>query len=188
MLNWLGDCTFADLRLPLALTTVDLNSSRVVVLREGKVVDAVRATIALPGIFSPAERDEQLLVDGGLLDNLPADVVREGGADVVIAVDVATDFSSVFPSIQGLHSRRHVPERLMGTVEVLYRSLGVMMAEIHRRRLAEAHPEIVIQPPIPPGVTVLTGFRRAAEVISAGEEATISELPHIRELLATARP
>jgi len=74
------------------------------------------------------------------------------------------------------------------TVEVLWRSLGVMMAEISRRRLAEAHPEVIIRPAIPPDVTVLTGFPRAAEVIAAGEEAAQEALPYIRSLLAFPAP
>jgi len=188
LVGHLGDRTFDDLRLPLALVTVDLNSGREVILREGRVADAVRATVALPGIFTPVEWDGQLLVDGGLLDNLPADAVRQMGADVVIAVDVATDNGAVSSLIQTLQHRRYVPNGLMDTVEVLYCSLGVMVAEIHRRRLAEARPEVIIQPAIPQGVTVLTGFPRAAEIISAGEEAATRELPRIRGLLAPTGP
>lgn len=188
LVGHLGDRAFDDLRLPLALVTVDLNSGREVILREGRVADAVRATVALPGIFTPVEWDGQLLVDGGLLDNLPADAVRQMGADVVIAVDVTTDNGAVSSLIQTLQHRRYVPNGLMDTVEVLYRSLGVMVAEIHRRRLAEVRPEVIIQPAIPQGVTVLTGFPRAAEIISAGEEAATRELPRIRGLLAPTGP
>lgn len=179
----LGECTFDDLRVPLAVVAVDLNSGQEVHLRHGKVVDAVRATIALPGIFTPVECDGQLLVDGGVLNNLPADVVRGMGADIVIAVDVAMGTTTVSSLIQSLGPHRYVPDGLMETVEVLYRSLGVMMAEIQRRRLEEAHPEVLIQPPIPAGVTVLTGFRRAAEIIAAGEEAAWAVLPSICGLL-----
>ncbi|HEV57592.1 MAG TPA: patatin family protein [Phycisphaerales bacterium] len=184
----LGDRTFDDLRIPLTLIAVDLNSGREVYLNQGRVADSVRATVALPGVFTPVEWNGQLLVDGGLLDNLPADAVRQMGADVVIAVDVTTDNGAVSSLIQTLQHRRYVPNGLMDTVEVLYRSLGVMVAEIHRRRLAEARPEVIIQPAVPQGVTVLTGFPRAAEIISAGEEAATRELPRIRGLLAPTGP
>ena len=181
----LDDRTFDDLRLPLALVAVDLNTGREVYLTQGRVVDGVRATVALPGIFTPVERNGQLLVDGGLLDNLPADAARHIGADVVIAVDVSSDDQVVSHLAQALHRHRYVPNGLVDTIEVLYRSLGVMMAEIGRRRLAEAHPEVIIQPAIPPDVTVLTGFPRAAEIITAGEEAAAEKLPSIRALLAS---
>ncbi|MEA3407395.1 MAG: patatin-like phospholipase family protein [Chloroflexota bacterium] len=181
----LGDSTFEDLRLPLALVAVDLKSGCEVVLREGRVVDAVRATISLPGIFAPVERDGRLLVDGGVLNDLPADVVRRMEADVVIAVDVATA-SEAMSSLDETFRRRYVPKGLASTIEVLYRSLTVMMADIHRRRLAEGNPEVVIRPAIPQGVTVLTGFSRVAEVIAAGEKAAREALPRIKELLTSA--
>lgn len=180
----LGDRTFDDLRLPLALVAVDLNTGREVYLTQGRVVDAVRATTAIPGVFKPVEQDGQLLVDGGLLDNLPADAARGMGADVVIAVDVVTDSEAMSSLIQIFRHRRYVPNGLASTVDVLYRSLGVMMTEIGRRRLADAHPEVVIRPEIPPEVTTLIGFPRAAEIITAGEEAAIKELARIRASLA----
>jgi NTE family protein len=72
----------------LALVAVDLETGEEVVLRSGRVVDAVRATISLPGVFASFRLDGRLLVYGGVLNNLPADVAREMGADIVIAVDV----------------------------------------------------------------------------------------------------
>jgi len=180
----LGDRTFDDLQLPLALVAVDLVDGGVVILREGRVVDAVRATISIPGIFVPVERDGQLLVDGGLLNNLPTDVVRQMGADAVIAVDVMMDLDAEPSLMQAVQHRRYVPNGLVDTVEVLYRSLEVMRAAIHRRRQAEGHPDILIRPAIPQGVTALTGFTHADEVIAAGEQAAREALPCIREQLA----
>ncbi len=179
----LGDVTFDRLRLPLALVAVDLNSGGKVVLREGPLVEAVRATTALPGVFPPVERDGQLLVDGGLLDNLPADVVREMGADVVIAVDVSTDERAVAFFAEMLQRRRFVPESLVELMEILWRSVMVMQQEANRRSLEAANPDVLIRPPIPAGVMVLSGFGRAAEVIHAGEVAAQEALSQIRRLL-----
>jgi len=130
------------------------------------------------------ERDGQLLVDGGLLNNLPTDVVRQMGADAVIAVDVMMDLDAEPSLMQAVQHRRYVPNGLVDTVEVLYRSLEVMRAAIHRRRQAEGHPDILIRPAIPQGVTALTGFTHADEVIAAGEQAAREALPCIREQLA----
>ena len=179
----LGDVTFDRLRVPLAVVAVDLNSGEKVVLREGSVVEAVRATTALPGVFPPVERDGQLLVDGGLLDNLPADVVREMGADVVIAVDVSTDEKAVAFFAEMLQRRRFIPEGLAELVEVLWRSVVVMQREANRRSLEVANPDVLIRPPIPAGVMVLTGFSRVGEVIRAGEVAAQEALPQVRRLL-----
>jgi len=183
----LGECTFDSLRLPLSLIAVNLKSSEAVTLNEGRVTDAVRATIALPGLFKPVEResqgDMQLLVDGGLLDNLPADVVRQMGADIVIAVDVVGGNSTFSAMVRALRGRRYVPGGLASTFEVMLQSLDVMMKEINRRRLVEAAPEIIIRPDIPPDVSVLLGFTRADETIAVGEQATVDALPEIERVL-----
>jgi NTE family protein len=179
----LGECTFEDLRCPLGLIAVDLKDSEAVTLSEGRVTDAVRATIALPGLFKPVEHDEQLLVDGGLLDNLPADVARRMGADIVIAVDVVGGNSTFSAMIKTLRNRRYVPGGLASTFEVMLRSLDVMMKEINQHRLVEAAPEVVIRPDIPPDVSVLLGFTRAGETIAVGERAAAEAMPDIKSVL-----
>ncbi len=181
--SFLDDLTFDQLRIPLAVVAVDLNSGQKVVLNEGRVVDAVRATTALPGLLSPVQREGQLLVDGGLLDNLPADVVRQMGAERVVAVDISTDETSLVSLTEELKRRPFVPESLAEMADVLWRSVAVMMRDVNRRSLEEAHPDLLIRPAIPTGVTVLTGLTRAAEVIAAGEEAARAALPRLKELL-----
>jgi NTE family protein len=196
----LGECTFDSLRCPLSLIAVDLEAGEAVTLNEGQVIDAVRATIALPGLFKPVERESQgesqsksrsfrqVLVDGGLLDNLPADVTRQMGADVVIAVDVIGDNSTFSAMIKTLHERRYVPGGLASTFEVMLRSLDVMMKEINRRCLVEAAPEVIIRPDVPPDVSVLLGFTRAADTIAIGEKAAVGALPDIRSVLEATAP
>jgi NTE family protein len=163
-----------------------LDESEAVTLNEGRVADALRATIALPGLFKPVERNGQLLVDGGLLDNLPADVARQMGADIVIAVDVVGDISTFSAMIKTLRERRYLPGGLASTFEVMLRSLDVMMKEINQRRLMEADPEIVIRPDVPAEVSVLLGFTRAADTIASGERATVEALPDVRRVLEMA--
>jgi len=184
--HWLKGLTFDQLRVPLGLVAVDLNGQQKVVFQEGPVLDAVRATIALPGLFAPLERDGQLLVDGGLMDNLPVDVVRQMGADVVIAVDIATDQQAVTCFIEELRHRRFIPDGLVDLVDVLWRSLGLLTDEINRRVQEEAPPDLLIRPALPPGITVLTGFTRAAEAIAAGEKAASEALPQIQALLTSS--
>ncbi len=179
----IGDVTFDQLHIPLAVMAADIAGGKKVVLNEGSVLEAVRATIALPGIFAPVDRNGPLLVDGGLLDNLPTDTVREMGADVVIAVDVATDENAIASFTEGLQRRRLIPSGLVGLVDVLWRSVAVMMREVNRHNLEQAQPDLLIRPSIPPGVTVFTGITRAPEVIAAGEQAAIEALPRLEKLI-----
>jgi len=85
----IGDVEFADLNIPLAVIACNIINGRQVILREGSVVRAAVASSAIPGLFSPDERDDMVLVDGGLVDNLPVSTARLMGADIVVAVDVS---------------------------------------------------------------------------------------------------
>lgn len=86
----IGDPRFEDARIPFAVIATDISSGRRVVLDRGEVVPAVLASACVPGIFQPIEHDDMLLVDGGLVENLPTSVLRPMGARTVIAVDLNT--------------------------------------------------------------------------------------------------
>lgn len=79
---------FDKLPIPFRCVAVDILKFREVVLSKGNLSRAMRASMAIPGVFKPVEQNDMVLVDGGLLNNLPVDVVREMGADIVIAVDL----------------------------------------------------------------------------------------------------
>ena len=84
----LGDITFSQLRFDFACVATDILSGEQVVLREGVLVEAVRASISIPGIFTPVELSGRYLVDGGLVNTVPVSICREMGADYVIGVNV----------------------------------------------------------------------------------------------------
>src|SRR5436190_8824830 len=92
-----GLSTFAALRLPFAAVTCDIAAGHEVVLRDGDVVEAVRASSALPGIHPPIVRGAQVLVDGGMVNNLPVDVVRAFGVDCVVAIDLLPPWRALGP-------------------------------------------------------------------------------------------
>jgi len=91
MLNDLAleDKTFDELKIPFAAVATDVESGAEVILNQGKVIDAVRASIAIPGIFTPVKYQDYYLVDGGIVDPVPVDVVQKMGADIIIAVSLA---------------------------------------------------------------------------------------------------
>jgi NTE family protein len=79
---------FDELQMPFAAVATDIVTGELVVMNEGEVGPAVRASCSVPGLFTPYRRDERLLVDGGVIANLPVEVVRQMGAEYVIAVDL----------------------------------------------------------------------------------------------------
>lgn len=174
-----GERTFEQLQIKLALVAVDIEAGERVILNEGSVLEAIRATTAVPGLFPPVRRGDQLLVDGGVLDNLPADVARELGADIVIAVDVSSDEQTV----ESLYRSRLVPMGLVDTINVLWRTMMVMSREANRRSLESGRPDLLIRPLIPSGVTTLTGFGQARDIIDSGEQAMDQALDSLKEIL-----
>ena len=85
------DMDFNDLPIPFACVATDLVTGDEVVLRSGNVSTAIRASMAIPGVFSPVVIGDMVLVDGGLVNNFPADVLREMGADIIIGVEITND-------------------------------------------------------------------------------------------------
>lgn len=101
----IGNKTFSELRIPLRIVATDLFRERKVVFKEGSLAKAVRASIAIPGVFSPLNVEGEEYVDGGLVDPIPVDVVKEMGADIVIVVDLTVNLKEVFVAKQKLRDR-----------------------------------------------------------------------------------
>ncbi|MBN2395864.1 MAG: patatin-like phospholipase family protein [Candidatus Atribacteria bacterium] len=87
----LKDMDFSDLKIPFAAVATDIKTGAKVILNHGNVAMAVRASCSLPGIFAPVPYQEYFLVDGGLVDPVPVDIVRKMGADLVIAVNLTSE-------------------------------------------------------------------------------------------------
>ncbi len=87
--TFIGDIQFSDLKIPLAVVAADVNTGEQVVIKNGSVVEAVRASISLPGTFVAAKKDNRFLIDGGVVNPVPVDIAREMGAAFVIACDVS---------------------------------------------------------------------------------------------------
>lgn len=87
--------SFDSLPIPFACVAVDLVSGRPVVMNKGSLPLAMRASMSIPGVFAPVETDGMVLVDGGALNNLPTNVVRDMGADILIGIDLSR-YANVF--------------------------------------------------------------------------------------------
>src|SRR5882757_4220919 len=116
--------SFDDLPIPYRCVATDLVSGHEVVFSDGSLPQAMRATMSIPGLFNPVRRDHQVLVDGGLVGNLPTDVVRAMGAEVVIAIHL-----EVSPA---------KPEEIQSLFSVLGRSVDVIVRENEIRGLTAA--------------------------------------------------
>jgi len=168
---------FEDLRVPLALLAVDILSGSEVVFRSGLVWPATLATVAIPGLFPAQSIGPYWLVDGGVLNPVPADVVADMGADTVIAVRLRSE-----PPTGRSEGRGEAPSGPPPSVlEVISRSLDLLQARLAPR--AEAATTILVEPRCEgaPGM----GLRRFAEgrrYIQAGAAAAEAALPRLAAL------
>ena len=161
LVDIIGSCTFDQLSIPLAVVAADLRREELVVLREGSVAHAVRASCALPGIFTPVEWEGQLLVDGGLLNNLPVSVAREMGAEYIIAVDLLSP-----PQLE------RVPKNLF---EMWYLTFNALLRALHRE--AE-QADCLITPKM--GRLDFVDFSRVPDLIRRGREAAEAHIAQIK--------
>jgi len=153
-----------DMAVRFAAVAVDLAAGRSVVFDEGPAARAVRASAAIPGMFVPVVIDGRVLVDGAVVDPVPAGVARDLGADVVIAVAIPPELRPLAPK---------------NMVEIIHRSVMVMGNEIAEARAREA--DVVIRPEV--GSIAFDDFSRKKELIAAGEAAARAALPEIRAAL-----
>jgi NTE family protein len=186
------------LQLPFAAVATDVYTGEEVVIDHGDVIDAVRASIAVPGIFTPVRRAGRLLVDGGLVNPVPVSVVRAMGAPRVIAVDLnehvvqtrlvktrrprpaqdkAGEFlGRLFQALGGeqaeaLRQFRRWTEQAdtPGIFELLLSAYNIMEAQITRMRLQASPPDLVIRPRV--AEFRFLDYHRAGEIIGRGYEA-----------------
>ncbi len=122
--------SFDDLPIPFRCVATDMLAARPVILDRGSLPQALRATMSLPGIFTPVEIDGKVLADGGLLNNIPTDVAKQMGADVIIAVNVGTPLGN-----------RKTLDSLFG---VLLQSISIATIENDRRSLRQA--DVIVAP------------------------------------------
>ena len=86
--------TFDDFKIPISMIATNLRTGKKVIINSGNIIEGIRASVSVPGIFTPVKRGNEWLVDGGLVDPIPVSVVKEMGADFVIAVDLNSDIVS----------------------------------------------------------------------------------------------
>lgn len=144
----LGDRTFADLRIPCIVIATDLASGRLVAIDEGPLVPALLATTALPGIFPPVVRGDDVLADGGILNNLPVDVAEQRGIDRVIAVELADrqagfELPVVIPP-NPLARLTLAPRQFA----IASRALALMIDQATAFRLAQYPPALLLRPEV----------------------------------------
>lgn len=210
--RYMGEYTIEGLSKKFIAVTSELATAHEIWIQEGPLVDALKASYALPGVFPPMARNNRWLIDGALVNPVPSSVCRAFGARLVIAVSLNSDSFGKFHLDEGsrfgdedeeeavtapqsfVDKIKTSPQRLMmrqlfgtgpkapGVGTVMLGALNIVMDRLSRSRLAGDPPDVLIAPRV--GHISLLDFDRAAEMIELGEEAFERELPMIREAMA----
>lgn len=164
-----GDKDLADARIPFAAMATDVGSGEAVVIKDGKLADAIIASTAIPGVFVPAQRGDRKLVDGGLVENVPLSPLKGMGAEVLVAVD-----------ING--ARRYDPPE--NVIDVIMNAMDIAIDTTTRHQLDQADLVISLD---------LANYSRSdasdvRELVAEGYRATVLKLKMLDKLLAARQP
>lgn len=151
-----------NMKLPFAAVATDLNRGARVVLDHGPVAKVVHASSAIPGVFEPVEFQGKMLVDGGVMDNIPIDVARERGADFVIAVDISENVTNF---------------NITNLVDVTIQAVNIMFNENVKNKKKDA--DVLISPAV--GDVAMLDFTQKKRCMQAGIDATEKAIPEIRK-------
>jgi NTE family protein len=154
-----------ELKIPFAAVATDLNWGERIVLDQGSIAKAVHASSAIPGVFDPVMHGGKLLVDGGVVDNIPIDVARAKGADLVVAVDISEDVGNV---------------KIKNMLDVMLQSTNIMFAVNVAHRKVGA--DVLVQPKV--GAVGMLDFGQKKLCMDAGIEAGRAAVPRIRAAIA----
>ena len=158
-----------DLKIPFKAVATDLITGDKVIMDKGKVSNAVAASISIPGIFSPFEFEDKILVDGGLKDPVPVDVVRQMGADIVIAV-----------TLRDIIEERKDPTNIISIAD---RSIDIMVEDLTQLSLVDA--DIILKPYYRGEVSFFMGEKERAAIVKQGEIEAENKMAELQKMIAS---
>lgn len=162
--------TFEDTLIPFAVTAADLVKGEKIIIRRGKLFDALLASASIPGMFPPLILDKKILVDGGIVDVVPIEAAQSLGANFVIAVSVS----------QTIKKR----DDFNNAVEILFRSDSITSSELRKLQLSFA--DVVITPKV--GRFHWSDFSKAEQCVREGEIAAQNNILELKKKLKKVKP
>jgi NTE family protein len=189
--DYLGDIKIERLPIPFACIATDFYTGREVVMKSGDLVTAVRASISIPGVFLPVAVDGMLLVDGGVVNPVPVQVVRDLGAEFIVAVDICPDISKKavvttravgsVRDTKGGAGRKGEEKKLPNVFEIIIGSIAIMESLVVGMRMKTERPDVIIKPDVSDLGTY--DFHRYRDGFDRGSTATRVVVPRIGRYL-----
>ena len=184
-----GDAPIEELPVPFGAVATDVHTGQEVWITRGPMMNAVRASSAMPGLLTPTLHEGRWLVDGGVVNPIPVSLCRALGADFVIAVDLGRKVDK--PGVPAPSRRRNGKDRLNGSsapglFDIMARSVNIMQDRITRNRMQSEPPDVLLRPDV--DEFQLMDFHRAEEAIEIGRAAVQPLADALGQLPRPARP
>lgn len=175
----LNNSKFKDLAFPLFINATDINSGQEVVFNKGDLTKAVRASISIPGLFYPVENNGRILIDGGIKDPLPVEILRKNGCDIIIAVSLVgeEDDKIIYDSATNIKSKK---AKLPNILEISTKIEEINEEELIYSRRCGKKANLTIKPIV--SSKDFFNFKKQKELINAGEEAAQKKIKKIKRL------
>ncbi|WP_257291332.1 patatin-like phospholipase family protein [Endozoicomonas sp. ONNA1] len=197
MRDIIGDCRIEDLPIPYTAVATSLTNRKEVWFQRGDLVTAIRASCAIPSLFSPVEMHGQVLVDGGVLNPLPMAPAGSALADMVVAVDLLANpfqkneeveegekgkksiFDGLIDKLVGVNESKKSQDELsasMSLMEISNQSMEVMQESLSRYKMAGYQPDVLVN--VPRNICQFYEFHRFNEIAAVGRQLAIEALDH----------
>ena len=173
--EWTEDSDFFDTKIPLQIVATDIHDGSTVVLNTGKLAPAIRASMSIPTVFEPLKYQDKTLIDGGISNPVPDDIVKQMGADIVISVNLDNY----------IKNGEFTEKQSRSLVKTSTRSLNIL--RYHLSKYSTTSSDVIIEPHTPTiGVHSFKQYftnKVGVDLIKKGEEETEKHIAKIKELL-----
>ncbi|MBN1384865.1 MAG: patatin-like phospholipase family protein [Elusimicrobia bacterium] len=168
---FLPDIDFCDLKIPFACVAVDISHNKEIVMKEGPIWEAVLSSISIPGVMPPVKVKGHIFVDGGAVQMIPLNAVRDMGCDFSIGVDVSADIPEISEN------------DLRNAFDITHHTSDIALSVLKQIQIKDA--DFLLSPPV--GGIKWFELKRFSECIIAGEKETIAKIPELKNRIKSKR-
>ena len=160
--EFISDSTFDQLPIPLSISATNISTNKEVVFKSGSVFDAVRASISIPNVFTPVEKNDSILIDGGVVNNLPISTIKRFDGDLLVVVDV-----------NSTHALENTNNKL-GYFDIINKSMLLLMERVTELTIEKYKPDIIIK--VDGESAGLLDFHNAQKMVEIGRSEAVKSL------------
>ncbi len=162
MTEFIGDVKFEDLSIPLSVTATNISAGKEVVFTKGNLIEAVRASVAIPTVLTPVKKDKHFLIDGGVINNLPISNLKRFENDILVVVDVNANPTNSKPKLK------------MNYFDIIGKSIMILIEKVSEHTIEIYQPDVVVK--IQNDAANVLDFYKADKMIKMGKDKAKKEI------------